>query len=144
LAAQIKEQLPRTIEYEELVAYGTQGLLEAAQRFDPKAGASFQTFSYYRIRGAIYDGLRHMGWLSRVEYAKWRAGERASDYLEEVQRRDEESEITSQRGVDTQLKELSQTLSGIATVFVTSLAESEHRIADDAPGSDERLGELEL
>src|SRR5438552_3641082 len=84
LAAQIKERLPRTIEYEELVSYGTQGLLEAAQRFDPSGGARFATFAYYRIRGAIYDGLRQMGWLSRTQYARQRAEERTNSYLASV------------------------------------------------------------
>ena len=29
---------------------------------DGRAGVAFTTFAYYRIRGAMYDGLRTMGW----------------------------------------------------------------------------------
>lgn len=34
------------------------GLLEAIDRFDPFRGASFQTFARYRVRGAVFNGLR--------------------------------------------------------------------------------------
>ncbi len=57
----IKISLPDNIEIEDLVQYGEIGLIEAARKFDPKLGVSFKTYSYYRIRGAIYDGLRTMG-----------------------------------------------------------------------------------
>src|SRR5437773_10688967 len=88
IAAKVKEQLPREIEFDDLVAYGTQGLLEAADRFDGRHGASFTTFAYYRVRGAIFDGLRRMGWLPRAEYARTRFEERAAHYLENLAERD--------------------------------------------------------
>src|SRR5262252_2218784 len=70
-----------TIELEDLVAYGSKGLVEAAERFDPRHGVAFSTFAYYRIRGAMFDGLRTMGWYSRADYARYRAEERANEYL---------------------------------------------------------------
>src|SRR5678816_4829945 len=81
IAAKVKEQLPREIEFDDLVAYGTQGLIEAAERYDPIHGTAFTTFSYYRIRGAIYDGLRGIGWVPRGEYARIRFEERSNAYL---------------------------------------------------------------
>lgn len=44
--------------FEDLYASGLDGLLDAAERFDPTRGVAFTTFAYYRIRGAILDGLR--------------------------------------------------------------------------------------
>lgn len=44
--------------FEDLYALGVTGLMQAAERFDPTRGASFTTFAYYRIRGAILDSLR--------------------------------------------------------------------------------------
>jgi RNA polymerase sigma factor (sigma-70 family) len=41
------------------------GLTEAANRFDPSLGLSFATFAYPRIRGAIIDYLRELGWDKR-------------------------------------------------------------------------------
>lgn len=58
---------------EDLVAYGFQGLLEARARFEPGRGVQFKSFAYYRIRGALLDGVRVMGWLPRRAYARMRA-----------------------------------------------------------------------
>src|SRR5947209_17239832 len=88
IAAKVKEQLPKEIEFDDLVSYGTQGLLEAADRFDGRHGASFTTFAYYRVRGAIFDGLRRMGWLPRGEWARARFEERAAAYLGNLAERD--------------------------------------------------------
>src|SRR5580692_1510632 len=60
IAGKIKKTLAKEIEFEDLVEYGMIGLLEAAERYDAAMGANFMTFAYYRIRGAIYDGLRGM------------------------------------------------------------------------------------
>lgn len=84
IAGKIKKTLPHDVPYEDLVEYGMIGLLEAADRYDPSLGANFMTFAYYRIRGAIYDGLRGMGWMRRSEYARARFEERANQYLAEL------------------------------------------------------------
>lgn len=55
----------RTFEYDELYHYGIIGLLDAERRFDPNCGAIFTTYAYYRIHGAIIDGIRSMGYLKR-------------------------------------------------------------------------------
>ena len=70
LASRIHHKLPPYVDLEDLVAYGQMGLAEAARDFDPARGTQFSTFAYYRIRGAIYDGLAKMSWFSRVEYGR--------------------------------------------------------------------------
>lgn len=62
MAGQLRRQLPATIEIDDLVAYGAIGLCESAARFDRGSGARFSTYSHLRIRGAILDGARLMGW----------------------------------------------------------------------------------
>ncbi len=52
-------------ETDDLEAWGRAGLLEAARRFEPERGVSFRTFAYYRVRGAMIDGIRKMAPLSR-------------------------------------------------------------------------------
>jgi RNA polymerase sigma factor for flagellar operon FliA len=123
LAAQIKERLPPEIEYDELCAYGTQGLLEAAERWDPRGGASFTTFSYYRIRGAIYDGLRRMGLTSRSQRARLRAAERAGEYLSST------AELPQDVAGAAALTAIADRLAAVATVYVSTLAGE----ADEAP-----------
>lgn len=47
-------------EYDDLVAYGYVGLLEARKRFDPARGVQFHSFAWWRVHGAIVDGMRQM------------------------------------------------------------------------------------
>ena len=68
LAIQLKKEIAaKALDLEELVAYGSRGLVEAAERFDPDRGVAFSTFAYYRIRETIFDELRQTGWLSRSQ-----------------------------------------------------------------------------
>jgi RNA polymerase sigma factor for flagellar operon FliA len=53
------------VELEDLVGYGTLGLVNAVDRFDPTRGILLKTYAEHRIRGAILDGLRGMDWLPR-------------------------------------------------------------------------------
>jgi RNA polymerase sigma factor for flagellar operon FliA len=88
IARKVKRTLGAAIELDDLVGYGSKGLVEAAERFDGRAGVAFTTFAYYRIRGAMYDGIRAMGWYSRADYARYRAEERANQYLQAQADRD--------------------------------------------------------
>ena len=57
-----------TLEIEDLYSYGYIGLIQAKQRFEKERNVSFTTYSYPRIRGAIYDGLRVSGYVSVYQY----------------------------------------------------------------------------
>lgn len=46
---------------EELIQWGTLGLLEARERFDPSRGKPFAAFAARRIRGSMIDSLRREG-----------------------------------------------------------------------------------
>jgi RNA polymerase sigma factor for flagellar operon FliA len=143
IAAKLKRTLGRTIDFDDLVAYGTKGLLEAAERFDPTQGASFTTFAYYRVRGAMLDGLRTMGWYSRSDYARYRAEERANEYLQNQSERDTAGKQAGARAdTASALESIAQLLGGVATIHITSL-EAAAAVADEklpAPDADlERL-----
>ena len=79
LAKKISLSLPFPTEMEDLIAYGQIGLIEASERFDQSRGNSFSTFAFYRVRGAIYDGLREMGIIRRSHAANFAA--HANDLL---------------------------------------------------------------
>lgn len=70
LARSIHRKLPANVELEDLVAYGQIGLVEAARDFDPARGGRFSTYAYYRIRGAIYDGMAKMSWFGRGDQSR--------------------------------------------------------------------------
>jgi RNA polymerase sigma factor for flagellar operon FliA len=73
---------PRLLD--ELIALANSGLTEAATRYDPARGIAFSTFSYYRIKGTIYDGLRDQGILGPRQKRKVVAEQRTSEYLEQA------------------------------------------------------------
>src|SRR5689334_1067511 len=81
-AATIFPRVKKHIEFEELVAFGNEGLAEAAQRVDPDSGAAFTTYAWYRVQGAIIDGLRRATNMPRRTWAKLVALRAANEYLE--------------------------------------------------------------
>jgi RNA polymerase sigma factor for flagellar operon FliA len=136
IAGKIKEQLPREIEFDDLYNYGMQGLLEAADRYDRRHGVSFTTFAYYRVRGAMFDGLRAMGWLPRHEYSRFRFEERTAAYLANLAERDlGAGELPAVVNLDEEVRTIAEALGGVAAIFVTSLDAQQTEAADTATGT---------
>ncbi|MCB9549443.1 MAG: sigma-70 family RNA polymerase sigma factor [Myxococcales bacterium] len=71
------------VSQEELEQFGHVGLLEARERFDPSRGVAFGAFARFRVRGAIYDGLRQIGALTRRSYERLRRAVIAHDAVGE-------------------------------------------------------------
>ncbi|MEO8538501.1 MAG: FliA/WhiG family RNA polymerase sigma factor [bacterium] len=57
--------LPAILDYEDILSYGTIGLIEALDRFDDSKGVKFETYAISRIRGSIIDALRALDRLPR-------------------------------------------------------------------------------
>jgi RNA polymerase sigma factor for flagellar operon FliA len=138
IARKLKSQITARIDFDDLIGYGSKGLIEAAERFDPRHGVAFTTFAYYRIRGAMLDGLRTMGWYSRADYARYRAEERANEYLQNQSDRAGAANATGgAQGASTEaaagatLASVAEILGGIATVHITSL-EAAASVADES------------
>lgn len=137
------------IEFEDLVALGNVGLAEAASRFNPRAGASFATYAWYRVQGSIVDGLRKSSNLPRRTWAKLVALRAASEYLEH---RSEREAGAAQAGIqpperDRALSDLRDALSAIRTMYVTSLDTLRDQGFDAEAGSpdpDEKMRTAQL
>lgn len=135
IASKIKDQLPREIEFDDLYNYGMQGLLEAAERYDRRHGVTFQTFAYYRVRGAMFDGLRNMGWLPRHEYARLRFEERAAAYLSNLTEREAgaatggggELSALAVVNIEDEVRQVAEALGGVAAIFVTTMEGQKER-----------------
>lgn len=80
LAKRVWRGLPAAVDYDDILSSAREGLLDAARRFDGSQDVDFKTFTHYRIKGAIYDGLRKSGWLPRRLYAKVRSEGTASGF----------------------------------------------------------------
>lgn len=144
LAATVRKQFSATLDLDELVSYGQIGLLEAADRFDSKVGANFLTFAHYRIKGAIFDGLRKMGVLKGSDARSSYLSERASAYLGNLADREAGGGNRGGR-FDDDVKEISDAVTGLAMVFATSLEASEGlQLADESLPPDLRIEQEQL
>ena len=110
------------------------------ERYDPARGVTFATFAWYRVQGAIIDGLRKATHLPRRTWAKLVALRAASEYLENRAERDAgatQRGAAPATGADA-LAAVKQAMSAIRTMYVTSLETMRDRgfdIADGAPGA---------
>jgi len=94
--------LPAVIDYDDLLGYGTLGLIDAVDRFDPARLVKFETYAVTRIRGYIIDQLRALDWIPRSARQRGREIERASTQFEQEQGRPaKRQEIATALGLDT-------------------------------------------
>jgi RNA polymerase sigma factor for flagellar operon FliA len=132
------------VPFDELVGLANAGLAEAANRYDPERGVAFATFAWYRVNGAIVDGLRKATHVPRRTWAKLIALRAANEYLEHRAERDRGA---AQRGAapatgDDALAQVQHAMSAIRTMYVTSLETMRDRgfdVADDAPVMADRI-----
>lgn len=106
------------VAFEDVIALANAGLAEAAQRYDPARGASFATFAWYRVHGAIIDGLRKSTQLPRRTWARLIALRAAGEYLEHRGERDRGGAATPPG--DT-LEAVARAMSAIRTMYMLSL-----------------------
>jgi RNA polymerase sigma factor FliA len=82
LARQIARVCGSAVELDELRSFGREGLLDAARRYDESRGVPFRAYANYRVRGAIFDGIRKLSRLPRRLHERLNglsAGTRVSD-----------------------------------------------------------------
>lgn len=65
IAHHLLGRLPASVLLDDLLQAGMIGLLEAAGKFEPSKGASFETYAGIRIRGAMIDEIRRGDWAPR-------------------------------------------------------------------------------
>ena len=129
LAKKISQSLPFSPDFEDLVAYGQLGLVEASERFDATRGNSFGTFAFYRIKGAIYDGLREMGAISRSRSFRFAAN--ANDLL--MTEVDDTTYNAGAATVDDEVKAVEKLVDSLIPIYFLSLdAEGAMEVRDEA------------
>ena len=127
IAYHLKGRLPDTVLVDDLIQSGMVGLIEAAKKFDPTHGASFETYAGIRIRGAMLDEIRRGDWTPRSVHRKSRE---MMEAIQKVENRTlssaSDSEIAKEMGID--LHEYNQILrdSSIAQVFSIDDGEESH------------------
>ena len=111
IAWKIHQRLPRTVELDDLIGYGQVGLAEAARDFDAGRGVQFTTYAYYRVRGAVLDGLSTMSWFSKADYSRGRYEQAANDVLHES---------SPESGVANELSWFTNTTRSLSAAFLIS------------------------
>jgi len=82
IAGSVRRQLNPPMDEDELVSCGFLGLRQALDKFDPSVNVKFETFAYYRIRGAMLDGISSQCNLSRHMARKLQLARKGNDTLE--------------------------------------------------------------
>ncbi|MBQ8315599.1 MAG: FliA/WhiG family RNA polymerase sigma factor [Lachnospiraceae bacterium] len=122
VAGKLGIYLGYNVEYDDLVGYGTFGLIDAIDKYDFDKGVKFETYASLRIRGAILDQVRRMDWLPRTVRQKQKRMDAAYQKLEAESGRfatDEELAAELEISVD----ELSQWQAQTKAAGVVSLDE---------------------
>lgn len=64
-----------SFDFDDLVSAGAVGLCEAAERYRKRAGSTFASFAWWRIKGAMVDWIRRTGPYRRADAEAARQGE---------------------------------------------------------------------
>jgi len=136
IASRVCQSLSSAVDYEEVLCNARLGLLEAAKRFDDNQEVDFRTFAYYRIKGAIYDGLRRSGWLPRTLYAKIKFEEAANEYLQNRSLGSSKEKVG--RGTHEKVEDnsVAETVNSLASIYIISLDASEDMDVEDQDSAD--------
>ena len=132
IASDILKKLPAHIEKSDVQGSAELGLMEAARAFDSRPGVQFKTFAYYRIRGAIYDGLRKSSWFSRTQYKDFQFERASNEYMTDC------SDASATNAVT--MSELEHHTSSIVTCYMLSLESNDvKQPADKSRSQEEEL-----
>jgi RNA polymerase sigma factor for flagellar operon FliA len=123
------------LDRDDAMAYGTEGLIQAVDNYDPTRGTTFASFAIRRIRGSILDAIRKMDVLPRSLRKGARELERSTMELAiQLGRWPTQRELAMKMGL--QLREL-QSLVGHSASRVVSL----ERIMEDRNGEGSNVWE---
>lgn len=117
IASRVMQTLSSSVDFDDVMCNARLGLLEAARKFDASLNVDFKTFAYYRIKGAIYDGLRKTGWIPRSLYARIKFEQATNEYLQYMSERTS----ASARLVEDEMTEVYDTVNSLASIYVISI-----------------------
>ncbi|MCA9536676.1 MAG: sigma-70 family RNA polymerase sigma factor [Myxococcales bacterium] len=131
IARRVRNEMGSQVSTEDLEAFGIQGLLEAHSRFDPTRGARFATFAYYRIRGAMLDGVRKMVDAPPKSMLRTKRQQAADDIAESAGL---ERAADPGRGSERSAEAIQRTLARLTTSFVASCVDADPEAAPTPDG----------
>lgn len=131
VAGRIARRLPAHVQLDDLMSAGTEGLLDAARKFDPAKGVAFGAYAEIRIRGAVMDELRQHDFAPRALRRRQRLFESARQQAKRA-------------GCPTTDEALARRVGVAPEALAGWLAEGQLRmLSTDAPDAAELLDERE-
>lgn len=122
VAGKVAVNMPHNVEFDDLVGYGTFGLLDAVSKYDPDKSVKFKTYAVTRIRGSIFDELRSLDWVPRSVRQKAKEVDETVQMLEaQLGRSAKEDEIADYMNLT--VEEFRKTLVKISSTSMLSLNE---------------------
>ncbi len=133
VVARLPVTLPGSLDRDDFYSVGVIGLMHAASTYDPARGASFKTFAYTAIRGAILDEVRKHDPVPRNRRDRLRKMERQNAALRSALDREPTlAELATALGCSEQ--DLDDDLQALHTSRTLSLDE-QYGGGDDEDGS---------
>jgi RNA polymerase sigma factor for flagellar operon FliA len=100
-AIRLHARFPKCVELDDLYSAGIEGLIDAIEKFNPKANAMFETYSVQRIAGSIRDDIRKKDWVSRLVRTRAKKLQEATQRLEAIWGRyPTEEELADELGIN--------------------------------------------
>ncbi|MGI6548886.1 MAG: FliA/WhiG family RNA polymerase sigma factor [Syntrophomonadales bacterium] len=135
MANRLAINLPPFVEVDELISYGIEGLIEAAEKYDYERRVKFETYAIARIKGAMIDGLRAMDWVPVSVRQKSKELEKAYNRIEmRLGRNATDQEVAEEMGITM---EQFQTL--LRNVRSTTILYLEDFLPGDDDGQNKRI-----
>lgn len=131
VVARLPVTMPATLNRDDFFSVGVVGLIHAATTYDPERGASFKTFAFTAVRGAILDEIRRHDPVPRSRRDRLRRLDRATATLQSELGRPPTLEEVAER-LETSASSLDEDLLALHTCRTLSL--------DDAHGGSEDAG----
>jgi RNA polymerase sigma factor for flagellar operon FliA len=131
-AQKVSRQLDLKGDTDDLLAAGFQGLVEARSRYDAGRGVKFNTFAYYRVRGAMIDWVRRQGFHSRRAWQRVKAAE-ALDLVGETVVNERAADPTARQDRARTAASLQGALDKVTASFVMSAVGQDVQTTDETP-----------
>lgn len=136
-AERMANRLPDHVNVNDLIGWGTLGLIDAINRFEHDRGIKFSTYCCSRISGQILDELRRLDWIPRLVRVRVHQLDRAREDLAcRLGRLPDDDELATELGMN--MDEYDEFLQDTRVRNVVSLS----RKWDD--DDDNELGQIDM
>jgi RNA polymerase sigma factor for flagellar operon FliA len=118
MAKRLKERLPSSVDFNDLVSIGFEELVKLSKRYDPKLNNNFWGYAQKRIYGAMLDFLRSLDTVSRGDRKLIKEIDKIVEkYVSKFDTEPSDEEIAQILGVDVEKVKKARTADEIYTVM---------------------------